>query len=94
MGTTGGGAEPRISRRVRNALRLELSVGSGVRRRADGGVAPVRGAEDEQGGDGGGYEGGVEDGGGGGRFRSGGGGGAAGERADGIGEREGNTEGG
>lgn len=47
VGSTGGGAEPRIGGRIRDALRLELSAGSGVGRRADGGVAALRGAEDE-----------------------------------------------
>ena len=45
MGSTGGSAESQLGWRVRDSLRVELGSGSRIQRRADGGMAAVRGAE-------------------------------------------------
>lgn len=47
VGPTGGSVESQLGGRIRDSLRVELSIGSSVRPGSDGGVAVVRGAEDE-----------------------------------------------
>ena len=52
MGPTSGGAESRLGRRVRESLQVELGVGRGGCRGANGCVATVHGAAREQARDG------------------------------------------
>lgn len=56
LDSASGGSEPRLGRRVRDSLRVELGAGIGLRRRADGSVATLRGAAGEPGHVGGGNE--------------------------------------